>query len=139
MHRSPGEAETRSKRWLARLSLLLACLAVVIIVVFAGLKSIAMLAVGLAGAVVSLTAAYFFLSRRGVLRWLSAGLFVLAPIAVLVVYAAKNLLLVAVLSAVAWVLATITARLALAGDGADWRMPEYPARPPAARASAPPP
>jgi diacylglycerol kinase family enzyme len=68
-----------------------------------------------------------------VLRWLSAGLFVLAPIAVLVVYAAKNLLLAAVLSAVAWVLATITARLALAGDGADWRMPEYPARPPAAR------
>ena len=132
MHRSPGAEETRSQRWLARLSLLLACLAIVIVGVFAGLKSIAMLLVGLAGAVVSVTAAYFFLSRRGVLRWLSLGLFVLAPIAVLVVYAVKSLLWVAILSAVVWFLATVTARLALTGDAADYRMPEHPAQPPAA-------
>ena len=132
MHRSPGAEETRSKRWLARLSLLLACLAIVIVVVFAGLKSIAMLLVGLAGAVVSLTSAYFFLSRRGLLRWLSFGLFVLAPIAVLVVYAVKSLLWVAILSAVVWFLATVTARQALTGDTADYRMPEHPAQPPAA-------
>jgi diacylglycerol kinase family enzyme len=133
MHRSPGSEESRSQRWLARLSLLLACLAVVVVVVFAGLKSIAMLLVGLAGAAVSLTAAYFFLSRRGVLRWLSAGLFVLAPVAVLVVFAIKGLLWVAILSAVVWFLATVTARLALTERAADWRMPEYPAQPPAAR------
>ena len=36
-----------SQRWLARLSFALAGLAVVILVVFAGLKSVAMLAVGL--------------------------------------------------------------------------------------------
>ena len=78
-----------------------------IVVVFAGLKSIAMLLVGLAGAVVSLTSAYFFLSRRGLLRWLSFGLFVLAPIAVLVVYAVKSLLWVAILSAAVWFLATV--------------------------------
>ena len=132
MHRSPGPEETRSQRWLARLSLLLATTAVVIIVVLPELKGIAVLAVGLAGAVVSLTTAYVFLSRRGVLRWVAFGLFVLAPIAVLVIFAFTGLLLAAILSALAWLLATITARLALAGNAADWRMPEHPAQPPAA-------
>src|SRR5690242_18901168 len=74
MHRSPGSREARSRTWLARLSLLLAGLTVVIVVVVAGLKGIAILAVGVVGAVVSMTTAYFFLSRRGVLRWLSFGL-----------------------------------------------------------------
>jgi diacylglycerol kinase family enzyme len=132
MHRSPNPEETRSQRWLARLSLLLACLAIVIIIVLAGVNSIAMLLVGLAGAVVSVTSAYFFLSRRGVVRWLSFGLFVLAPIAVLAVYAFKSLLWAAVLSAFVWLLATLTARQALAGGRTDWRMPEHPAQPPAA-------
>lgn len=56
---------------------MLAGLAIVILVVFAELKSLAMFAVGLAAAVVSVAAAYFFLSRRGIVRWLSLGLFVL--------------------------------------------------------------
>jgi len=51
-----------SQRWLARLSFALAGLAVVILVVFAGLKNVTMLAVGLGGAAVSLAAAFFFLS-----------------------------------------------------------------------------
>jgi diacylglycerol kinase family enzyme len=134
MHRSPGPEETRSQRWLARLSLLLACLAVVILVVFAGLRSFIMLAVALAGAVVTLTAAYFFLSRRGAVRWLSLVIVVLAPIAVIVAHALAGLLWVAILAVAVWVLAGVTARLALAGDRrTDWRMPEYPAGPPAAR------
>ena len=92
-----------------------------------------MLAVGLAAAAVGLTAAFFFLSRRGFWRWLSLGVFVLAPIAVLVVFAVRNLLWVAVVSAAAWLLASMTARLALTGEKADWRMPEHPAPAPAAR------
>src|SRR5262249_13849272 len=60
---APG-APTAAQRWLARLSFLLAALAVVILVVFAELNSLAILAVGLGGAAVSLTAVYFFLSRR---------------------------------------------------------------------------
>ena len=130
MHRSPGAAETRSQRWLARLSLLLACLAAVILVVFAGLKSFIMVAVALAGAVVTLTAAYYFLSRRGVVRWVSAVVAVLAPIAVIVAHALAHLLWVAILAVAIWVLAGVAARLALAGDRkTDWRMPEYPAQP----------
>src|SRR5690348_14180704 len=134
MHRSPGSAEARSRRWLARLSLLLAGLAAVILVVFAGLKSFIMLAVALAGAVVTLTAVYYFLSRRGVMRWVSAVVAVLAPIAVIVAHALAGVLWVAILAVAVWVLAGVTARLALARDRrTDWRMPEYPAGPPAAR------
>ena len=58
-----------------------------------------MLAVGLAAAVVSLAAAYFFLSRRGILRWLSLAVFVLAPIAVIAVFAFGGVLWVAIVSA----------------------------------------
>ena len=133
MHRSPGPATTRSQRWLARLSLVLACLAVVIIVALAGLASLAMVGVGVAGAVVTLAAAYLFLSRRGVLRWVSLAVAVLAPIAVIVAHAIAGLLWIAILAAAVWLLAGVTARLALAGDRSpDWRMPEYPAQPAAA-------
>src|SRR5215471_9582701 len=132
MHRSPGLEVTRSQRWLAWLSFGLAGLAVVILVVFAGLRSFAMLAVALVGAVLTLTAAYFFLSRRGLLRWVSLVVVVLAPIGVIVAHAIAGLLWVAILAVAIWVLAGVTARLALAGDrSTDWRMPEYPAQPPA--------
>src|SRR5271165_2138151 len=122
---------TRSQRWLARLTFLLAGVAIVILVVFAGLNSVVVLAVGLAAAAVSLAAAFLFLSRRGVRRWLSLAIFVLAPIAVIVVYAFRDLLWIAVLSAAVWLLASMAARLALGGNQADWRMPEHPAQPPA--------
>jgi diacylglycerol kinase family enzyme len=128
----PAAEATRSQRWLARLSFGLAALAVVIVVVFAGLSSIVILAAGLAGAAVSLAAAFYFLSRRGVLRWASLVVLVLAPIAVIVGYAFVRLLLVAIAAAAAWVLAGVTASLALVGDHADWRMREHPAQPPAA-------
>jgi diacylglycerol kinase family enzyme len=128
-----GLKSTPGQRWLARLSFVLAGAAVVILLIFAGLKSLTMLAVGLAAAVVALAAAYFFLSRRGLWRWLSLAVFVLAPIAVIVVYAFRDLLWIAVLSAAAWLLASLTARLALAGNQPDWRMPEHAAQPPAQR------
>ena len=132
MHRSPGPDATRSQRWLARLSFVLAGLAVAVLVVFAGVRSFAILAVVLVGAVLTLGAAYFFLSRRGVVRWVSAAVVVLAPIAVLVAHAIAGLLWVAILAVAVWVLAGVTARMALAGDRKrDWRMPEYPAQPPA--------
>jgi len=133
MHRSPGPDAARSQRWLAWLSFGLAGLAVAILLVFAGFRSLAIVAVVLAGAVVTLTAAYLFLSRRGVVRWVSAVVVVAAPIAVIVAHAIAGLLWVAILAVAAWVLAGVTARLALAGDRkTDWRMPEYPAQPPAA-------
>ena len=66
-----GPRSVPAQHWLARLSFVLVGLAVVFVAVFAELKSLTMLAVGLVGAAVSLAAAFFFLSRRGVWRWLS--------------------------------------------------------------------
>ena len=126
-----GPRSVPAQHWLARLSFVLVGLAVVFVAVFAELKSFTMLAVGLVGAAVSLAAAFFFLSRRGVWRWLSLAVFVLTPIAVIAVFALRNLLWVAVVAAAIWLLASMTARLALARDHTDWRMPEHPAEPPA--------
>src|SRR5580700_7138947 len=101
---SPG---SRWKPWLA---------AVAVVAAAAGARSFGMLAVGLAAAAVSLAAAYWFLSRRGALRWLSLAVFVAAPAAVIVVYARHSLLWVALAGATGWLLAGVTARAALAGD-----------------------
>jgi hypothetical protein len=109
---------TRRQSWLARLSFVLAFLAVAVVAAFAEWKSLVMLAVGLAAAAVSLTSAYFVLSRRGVLRWLALAVFAAAPVTVLVIYAFANLLWVAAVSAAAWLLGGVTARAALAGDKA---------------------
>ena len=130
---SPGPpAEVKpAQRWLARLSFLLAGLAIASLVLFAGLKSFPMLAIGVAAAIVGLAAAYFFLARRGIWRWLSLVIFIAAPIVVIVVYAFRNLLWIAIVAAVIWLLASVTARLALTDTDADWRMPEHPAQPPA--------
>ena len=125
-----GPQSTPAQRWLARLSFVLAGLAIVIRI-FAGLKSLAMLAVGVAAAVVSLAAAYFFLSRRGIWRWASLAVFVLAPLAIIVVYTFQHLLAEAAVLAAGWLLASVAGRLALAGDRTHWRMPERPAQPPA--------
>jgi diacylglycerol kinase family enzyme len=119
----------RSQRWLARLSFALAFLAVAVVLAFAGLKSFAMLGVGVAAAVVSLAAAFLALSRRGVLRWLSVAVFILAPLAVIVVYAFAHVLWVAAASAACWLLSAGAARAALVGYRPDWRMPEFPAVP----------
>ena len=126
----PGTAE---QRWLARLAVLFAAAAIVLVPVFAELRSLAMLAVGLAGVAISIASAYLFLARRGLLRWLSLAVFALTPLAVIVVYAFYSLIWVAAVSAACWLLAAGTARLALAGDRDDWRMPEHPVPRPAAR------
>jgi diacylglycerol kinase family enzyme len=122
-----------AQRWLARLSFVFAAAAVVGPLAFVGLKSLAMLAVGLGAVAVSLASGYLFLARRGLLRWLSLAVFVLTPVAVIVVYLFARLLLVALAAAAGWLLAATAARLALAGHPEDRRMPEHPVDQPAAR------
>jgi diacylglycerol kinase family enzyme len=128
---APGPQVTRSRRWLARLSFVLLAVAIALVVVMAGFNSLSMLVLGVVGVAVSLAAGYVFLSRRGVLRWVAFAVFVLAPVVVIVVYGVLDLLAEALILAAGWLLASMTARLALAGDMPDWRMPEGPAQPPA--------
>jgi hypothetical protein len=124
---------TAGQRWLARLATAFAAAAVIIVPVFADLKSLAMPVVGLVAVAISIASAYLFLARRGLLRWVSLVVFVLTPLAVIAVYAFYSLLWVAAVSAAGWLLAAATARLALAGDRENWRMAEQAVPQPAAR------
>jgi diacylglycerol kinase family enzyme len=126
----PERADS-AQRWLARLSFLLVGLAIATPLVFAGLRSIVMAGIGLAAAALSLAAAYWFLSHRGVMRWLGLMVFALSPLAVIAVYAFAALLWVAILSAVLWLLAAVVARWALTAGQPNWRMPERVDPPPA--------
>ena len=118
-----------NKRWLARLSLVLMLAAAAVLIGFAGLRSLALVGIGVVGVCVVLAGGYWFLANRGVLRWLALALVVLAPIAILVLYGWKHLIWVAVLSVALALLAVVTARAALSTGGPDTAMPTYPASP----------
>src|ERR1700760_4491849 len=101
----PGPDATPARPGLGGLSFVLAGVAPAIPPACAELRSLAMLVVGLAGAAVSIVAGYFFLARRGLWRWMALVVFVLAPVAVVLVFAFTGLLWVALASAAAWLLA----------------------------------
>ena len=120
---------TRAQVWLARSAFGAAFAAVAVLVGFAGLRSLSMVLVGVAGVVVFVAAAYWFLARRGVLRWAAAVVAVAAPIVVLVLYLRAQLVWVALLSLAFAVLAGMAGRAALSVAARDQSMPTYPARP----------
>ncbi|MFC5216805.1 diacylglycerol/lipid kinase family protein [Streptomyces coerulescens] len=103
-------------RWAARLALLVAAGALALVLAAAGVSSLGLLGVGLAGLVVTAAALWWTLSRRGLVRVLAAALALLTPGAVLLAYAIVGLLW-AVLSALAlWAVAALIGRAALAAD-----------------------
>ncbi|HVD28280.1 MAG TPA: diacylglycerol kinase family protein [Mycobacteriales bacterium] len=120
---------TRAQVWLARSAFGAAFGAAVVLVVFAGLRSLAMVLVGVVGVTVFVAAVYWFLARRGVLRWVAAAVALAAPVAMLVLYVRAQLLWVALLSLAVAVLAGIAGRAALSVEAGDQSMPTYPARP----------
>ena len=101
------------RRWLARASFALILAAVAVMIAFAGLGSLAMVAIGAVGAGLILANGYWFLARRGLVRWLAFGVVILVPIAVLVIFALKHVVWVGVVSLVLVALAIAAARLAL--------------------------
>jgi diacylglycerol kinase family enzyme len=126
----PEDGAAVNKRWLARLSLVLMLAAAAVLIGFAGLRSLALVGIGVLGVCVVLAGGYWFLANRGVLRWLALALVILAPVAILVLYGWKHLIWVAVLSVALAVLAVAAARASLSTGGADTAMPTYPASPP---------
>jgi diacylglycerol kinase family enzyme len=100
-------------RWLARLSILLLAAAVGILIGFAGPRSVALIVTAAVGTCAMLAGAYWFLANRGVLRWAAGALALLVPVAVVVLYALRNLLLVAILAVAAMLLAEAIASRAL--------------------------
>ncbi|MYT74717.1 MULTISPECIES: diacylglycerol kinase family protein [unclassified Streptomyces] len=120
----------RRRRRLARVCLLSAAAALAVLGVFAGLRTFALLAVGLVGAVLTLVAVWWILSRRGVLRYLAVLLALAAPVWVVVAYVRAGLLWVVLVSGALWLAATGAGRAALTGPGAaaatrERRAPEF--------------
>jgi diacylglycerol kinase family enzyme len=120
---------TGAQIWLARSAFAAAILSVLVLVVFAGFRSVPMVLVGIAGASVFVAAVYWFLTRRGLLRFAAAAVAVAAPVLVLVLYIRAELLWVALLALALAGLARLAAHAALSIGRDDPTMPTAPARP----------
>jgi diacylglycerol kinase family enzyme len=109
----------RGQRWLARLAFAAAIAAVVVLLLFGGLRSIAALLLGFAGLAVACAAAWWFLAYRGIVRWLALVVLIAAPVFVIVVYAVAGLLWEVAVSVVLAAAAAAAGRAALtSGDAA---------------------
>ena len=112
-----------SARWLARAAFGLVLASAAVLIGFADLSDLALVAVGAVAACLIAAGGYWFLARRGVLRWMASGLVIAVVIAVLVVFALHHLIWVAVVSVALLVLAAGAARRALAPAAAEAGMP----------------
>jgi diacylglycerol kinase family enzyme len=118
----------RRQRWAARTSLAAAALAVLLPLGYGGLGGVLLLAAGLAGAAVTAAAVWWTLTRRGPERWLAAGLSVVTPAVVLVLFVV-TLGWALALSPVLWSVAVWSGRYALRSTGTrPKRMKEHRAR-----------
>ncbi|MFE9928846.1 diacylglycerol/lipid kinase family protein [Streptomyces sp. NPDC005533] len=113
-----------SRRWAARLALVAGAAAIAVLVVFAGLGSLLLMAVGWAGLVLTAAGGWWLLTHTGWIRALAALLAVAAPLGVLILYTAAGLLWVVLVSVGLWALAFSAGRAALVGD-APPGMPEH--------------
>ncbi|MCX4529563.1 MULTISPECIES: diacylglycerol kinase family protein [unclassified Streptomyces] len=112
-----------SRRWTARLALATGLAALVVLVVFGGLASLLLMGVGWAGLALTAAGVWWMLTHTGWIRALAVLLVVVAPIAVLVLYASAGLLWVVLVSLALWALAVAAGSAALAQDSASG-MPE---------------
>ena len=113
----------RSRRRWARVSLGLTALAVVVLLSFAGRRSVWLVLMTAAAVVVVAAAGFWFLQQRGFLRWVAMGLGVAVPLAVLAVFITARLLWVDVVAAVLLGAAVLAARTALRPQRSAWVLP----------------
>ena len=113
---------SRARGWWARASLGLALLSAVVLLAFAGRRSVWLVLLTAATVVVVLAAGFWFLQQRGVLRWVALALAVGVPVALIVLFVAQRLLWVAVLAVVLLAAAVLAARTALRPDPSEWQL-----------------
>jgi hypothetical protein len=92
--------------------------------------ALAMVVIGAVAACLMVAGGYWYLAYRGVPRQLALGLLVLVPVVVLVVFAIRHVIWIAVLSVVLLALAIGTAQLALFPAAAGPGMPSREVPPP---------
>jgi diacylglycerol kinase family enzyme len=120
---------TSAQRWLARLAVL-AALAAIVVLLVGGAESIGILISGMLGLALSLAGGWLFLSNRGLVRWLAAAVAVAAPVLVLVVYLSRQLLWAVLLVGVLSAISAAAGRAAIIRARPSAGMPERPTRPP---------
>ncbi|MGW0374860.1 diacylglycerol kinase, partial [Streptomyces coeruleorubidus] len=111
------ERNHRRQRWAARGALASVALAASLPLVTGGLNGLLLLAAGLAGLALTAAAVWWVLSRRGPARTAAAALAVVAPVAVITLFAVANLLWVVFASLLLWCLAVWSGRYALRSTG----------------------
>lgn len=121
---------TPTQRWLARAAYAAALAAVIVLVVAAGLNSVALVLIIVAALAVILASGFWFLVNRGLVRWLALGLALLAPVLVIVLLVRAGLLLEAVIAIALWMVAVLAGAAALSGDRHNTVMPTYEVPPP---------
>ena len=130
----PGPVEgaeppvTPARRWAARGALVAATCALLAPLIFAGLRSVVLLALGVAGVAVVVAGLWWALTHLGVSRIVGTVVAALALLAVVVIYLGARFFWILGLSLALWLLAVLAARKALAG--VDARMREYEVPPP---------
>ncbi|MFE6486419.1 diacylglycerol/lipid kinase family protein [Streptomyces sp. NPDC057757] len=97
----------------ARLALLALASSVLVPLVYAGLRSVFWALVGVAGLALAAVGVWWTLAHTGLVRMAGVGLCVAAPVTVLALYAAHDMLWPALLSLALWILAVALARVAV--------------------------
>jgi diacylglycerol kinase family enzyme len=113
------------QRWLARASVLLVFVALVLLLGFALQRDVWLLWVAVLGVVVVVAATYDVLAHRGALRVVGLALLVATPVAVAWLFASNGLLWVVLGVLLAVGLALTTGRAAMVRPGDEAGMPEY--------------
>ena len=119
------------QRWLARSAFAAVVAAVIVLLVFAGLKSVLLIVVGVIGLNLTFAAIWWFLTTRGLARWLAAIVAVAAPVATLIWYISSGLVWVALVALALVAVAGATGRAALARHIPFGATPEHENPPPA--------
>jgi diacylglycerol kinase family enzyme len=117
-------------RWLARSAFVLVLAAVAVLIGFAELGGLVMIAIGVIGAVLVVTGIYLFLAHRGLLRWIAAAVVIITPVAILVLFALHNLIWVALVSVALLALAAGAGQRALTSAAPGAGMPAREVTPP---------
>ncbi len=122
------EPVTTAQRWLARLALL-AALGALVIVILGGIRSLSALIACVIGLVVTIAGVWWFMTNRGVVRWLAAVVVVVTPVLALIYIARRvewTVIVVVVLAAIA----VVAGRAALVRNRPPPGMPERAEPPP---------
>ena len=122
---------TAGQRWLARAAFAAVLAAVIVLLVFAGLKSVLLIVVGVIGLNLTFAAIWWFLTTRGLARWLAAIVAVAAPVATLIWYLSSGLVWVALVALALVAVAGAAGRTALARHDPFGATPEHENPPPA--------